>query len=483
MTISGAIRLACLLMVAGLWCSTVAQEALTDALCAACPDPARDIGPDNLPPKEKTENFMWVRTEEGIDLIRNPEWAGDAPEVQCQRCPDPFGSISWSNVPVSESYDPEFTWRREVGADGSPHLILERNPKWSGERSTEEGRELIDEGLVTQRIDRSDSVYHATGEHVFQHELLKNIGGVLSQGTVGFVGSGRLPTVELVLDADGKYPGYIAVNGASALSRYRIRFAELLPAALFVDSEGTSLYTLWSADRLPATFSADAGFVETERGLGSVAIEFAGTRYEDALIFLDLCASCVAVPEDTLNAVIAESLAAAEVASRTVSYINTDVGASFRLQARDTSRVAVVGTVSRYYWSAGIDEAQAVSIERILPMVVPREMRASANRHLDILLRDHGLENHHILLLMNGIDATRELRQEAGLAARRKLADALYLFETLALLRATKQNSPEQWSKFMAALSSDWLVRQQTRSWELYTRTFCSVYSDINSCG
>ncbi|MDE0453547.1 MAG: hypothetical protein OXI90_17480 [Gammaproteobacteria bacterium] len=427
---------------------------------------------------------MWVRTDWGVDLVPNPEWSGEAPEVQCQRCPDPFSTISWSNVPVPEGDDPEYKWRRKVHEDGTPLLALEKNPNWGGEQPTGDGEESINEELVEQSIDRSNSVYHASGEHVLRREVLENIGGVLSQGTIGLGEDGHFPTVELLLDADGEYPGYIAVNGASASSRYHIRYAELVPAALFVDGGGTSLYTLWSFDKLPATFSEDAGFVKTKRGLGLVAIEFAGTRYEDAMVFLDICAACEAVPEHTIESVIAEILAAGEIARpRTGSYINTDVGASFRLEDWDASRVAVAGIVSRYYWSMETDEGQAVSIKRVWPMVAPGDMRANANRFLDLLFSNRDIENRHILLLMDGIDAMRQLREEAGLAARRKLADALYLFETLALLRTTKQNSPEQWSKFMTALSSDWLVRQQKRPWELYTKTFCSVYPEVSNCG
>ena len=69
----------------------VEAESAPDAeLCAVCPDPARDIGPDNLPPKEKTGAYFWVSTEKGIDLVRDRDWNADVPEVLCRRCPNPF---------------------------------------------------------------------------------------------------------------------------------------------------------------------------------------------------------------------------------------------------------------------------------------------------------------------------------------------------------------------------------------------------------
>jgi len=126
-----------------------------------------------------------------------------------------------------------------------------------------------------------------TEQDVFRQDLLRSIGGVLSQSIVEIEEGGHFPTVELGLGPDGEYPGHIIVNGSSLSGLYRIRYEELVPMALFVDSGGTSLFTLWGADKLPDDFAKDAGFVEATDGRGHVAIEFAGTRYENALVFLD----------------------------------------------------------------------------------------------------------------------------------------------------------------------------------------------------
>ena len=482
---SDAGRLAALLIVAGLAPHAAAQDVSAEALCEACPDPARDIGPDNLPSKDKTGGYMWVVTDAGIDLVRNPDWSGDVPEVEslpCRRCPDPFSEMSSRNLPVSGD-NQRFRWTRK----GPRHIALEKNPNWrGGQPNGDDGKTTEEKDPITRAIDRNESEYHATGDGVFRRDLLENIGGVLSQGIVEVSRGGPSPAVELVLDEEGEYPGYILVHGASIASAYRIRYADLVPAALFVDSGGTSLYTLWSADKLPAAFSENAGFVSAKRGLGSVAIEFFGTRYEEALTFLDMCNSCVDIPDDVIEAEVAQYLEAVgeSAAPRPESYINTDVRTSFRLEERDGGgRVAVAGTVSRFYWSPGGEEAQSVSLDRVWPIVRSDELRARAIRRLDVVLGNRALEDRHILLLMLGIDALRTLREEVGLAARRRLADAAYLFETLALLRATKLNAPERWSAFMAALSSDWLVRRHREPWELYSKTFCAVYPGVAGCG
>lgn len=457
-----------------------AQSAPDARLCAVCPDPARDIGPYNLPPKEKTGAYFWVSAEEGIDLVRDRNWSADVPEVRCRRCPNPFGGPSWSNLPVSGD-DQEFVWVRKV-RDGTRMISAERNPNWTGEppsRAEEEPEK--DDDVVKHPLDRSGSVYHVTGQDVFRQDLLRSIGGVLSQSVVEVEETGHSPNVELGLEPDGEYPGHIIVNGYSLSGLYRIRYEELVPMVLFVDSGGTSLFTLWDADKLPENFAEEAGFAEATHGRGHVAIEFAGTRYEGALTFLDVCRACVADTKALESAQLAQRLDAGEnsASERPSNYINSDVGGTFRLVGRDAGRAAVTGSVSRFYWSAVSDAVQAVSVDTTRQIVRPEELRSKAKQVLQLAedqLCNRALEDQYILLLMQGIDVLRPVRAEVSLEARRMLADAFYLFETLALLRGAKRNAPDQWSAFVAALSSDWLVVQYPEPWERYTKAWRRVF-------
>ena len=244
--------------------------------------------------------------------------------------------------------------------------------------------------------------------------------------------------------------------------------------ALFVDSGGTSLYTLWSDDRLPATFQREAGFAKYDGGPGFLAIEFAGTRYADALYFLDTCQACVAIPDDDSGAAVnARTATDTEAGSeRPSSYINADVDSPFEVEETSAGAIEVSGGIIRFYWRGDAGTGERVSVVRKQPIVRPGELRANVDRWVT------ERENVHINLLRAGFD----LRKEGRILGRRRLADAFFLFETLALLRATKLRSPEDWSVFMAVLSSAWFVRHNREPWERYTETFCGVYSAEVEC-
>ena len=265
-----------------------------------------------------------------------------------------------------------------------------------------------------------------------------------------------------------------APNDGAVTGRYRIRYDDLVPMALFVDSGGTSLYTLWGDDRLPATFRREAGFAKYDGGPGVLAIEFAGTRYADALYFLDTCQACVAVPDDDSGAAVnARTATDTEAGSeRPSSYINTDVDSPFEVEETSAGAIEVSGGIIRFYWRGDAGTGERVSVVRKQPIVRPGELRANVDRWVT------ERENAHINLLRAGFD----LRKEGRILGRRRLADAFFLFETLALLRATKLRSPEDWSVFMAVLSSAWFVRHNREPWERYTETFCGVYSAEVEC-
>ena len=225
---------------------------------------------------------------------------------------------------------------------------------------------------------------------------------------------------------------------------------------------------------MPATFRREAGFAKYDGGPGVLAIEFAGTRYADALYFLDTCQACVAVPDDDSGAAVnARTATDTEAGSeRPSSYINTDVDSPFEVEETSAGAIEVSGGIIRFYWRGDAGTGERVSVVRKQPIVRPGELRANVDRWVT------ERENAHIDLLRAGFD----LRKEGRILGRRRLADAFFLFETLALLRATKLRSPEDWSVFMAVLSSAWFVRHNREPWERYTETFCGVYSEEVEC-
>ena len=169
--------------------------------------------------------------------------------------------------------------------------------------------------------------------------------GGLSQGSVAKDRDGQAPKVELALRRDGAYAGHVLVSDGEATRRYRIRYDELVPMALFVDGGGTSLYTFWNAERLPPNFQREAGFAKYDVGQGFVAIEFAATRFADALHFLDTCGRCVAFPDDDSDASVRARRTgrfASEAGNeRRGNYINADVDSTFEIEQTGAHAIKV----------------------------------------------------------------------------------------------------------------------------------------------
>ena len=457
-----------------------------------CPDPDARLSRANYPPRDDNFSRMFVATESGLKIVPNPHWTGAKAAAKGEWCGllcrrDPYAPVGITNQLRRNDANPyTYMFLRENST-----IAIKRNPHWvwraankAIENSTlypplplmelggsspevDLGAEESGSEIVSSSVDRTGVAYHATGNDVFQLAVLQTIGGVLSQGSVAGGRDGQAPKVEFALGLDGAYPGHVLVSDGVARGRYRIRYDELVPMALFVDGGGTSLYTLWSADSLPANFQREAGFGKYDGGPGFVAIEFAATRFADTLYFLDTCAACVAFPDDDSEAVVNERTSSdAEAGSeRLSSYINADVGSPFELEETSAGAIEVTGGISRFRWSAEVGSRRA-SVDRKQPIVRPGELQANVDRWLA------EKEDDHILRLMAGID----MRKEGSIPGRRKLADAFFLFETLALLRATKLHWPEDWSAFMAVLSSEWFVRKNREPWERYTETFCGVY-------
>ncbi len=465
-----------------------------------CPDPEAPLSRANYPPRDDNFSRMFVPSESGLALVPNPHWNGEESTLDqwCGvQCPNPYAPLSPANMPRRNDAT---AWMWVVRSASAMALV--RNPNWvvaaqleavlssaplpALEASTGEADGEFDE-IVLDSLDRTGSVYHPVGDDVLQRKVLQSIGGVLSQGGTVPVLRGQQPTsVEFMLGPDGAYPGYVGVSDGAWIGRYRIRYTDLVPMALFVDSGGTSLYTLWEEDKLPANFPSEAGFARHARGPGFVALEFAGTRYADALRFLDTCVGCVRVPDDEQAAASNAGAmfdAAASGGRRSSSYINTDVGSLFGLQDMDGDLVTVTGGIVRIHWSGETRTGREISIDARQPVVGVRELRANVDRSIEDVLRDRVIEAKHMLLLMRGQDLLRDIREEANLRGRRRLADAFCLFETLALLRSTKFHVPDAWSAFMVALSLDWIVARNREPWERYSETFCNVYPESRECG
>ena len=456
-----------------------------------CPHPDAPLSRVNHPPRDDNFSRMFIATESGLKIVPNPHWNGAEAAAKGEwcglLCRDPYAPIDITNqFRMNEASPYLFVFDRNGAA-----IQVKRNPHWVGEAieaatlypplpllglggsSTEVdlGAEESGSEIVSRSVDRTGVAYHATGNDVFQPVVLQTIGGVLSQGSVGGGRDGRAPKVEFALGPDGAYPGHVLVSDGAVDGRYRIAYDELVPMALFVDGGGTSLYTLWGDNRLPANFQREAGFAKYDVGHGFVAIEFAATRFADALYFVDTCDRCVAFPDDDSEASVRARMTGrfgTEAGSeRRRSYINADVGSTFEVEETGAGAIEVTGDIIRFYWSADAGAGQRVSVDTKRPIVRPGELRANVDRWLA------EFDDVRILRLMAGFD---ERKKGSGSMQRRRLADAFFLFETLALLRASKLHWPEDWSAFMAVLSSKSFVRKNREPWERYTEIFCGVY-------
>ena len=430
--------------------AVVAVSSINDAtaqgevLCPVCPDTYRSIAPDNLPVPTDAMRYMWVVTESGLKAVRNPKWKGTGRSSQSQ------------------------------------------NPPESSERERNSGRvcqqyEQDVACVLTAEPDRSDSVYHRLGYDIFSPDNLESIGGVISQYDELLASSGSPVTVAIELRRDGSYPGHILVSDGVAEGRYPIDYADLVAMTLFISSGGTSLYTLWERERLPENFKRSAGFMEhTEEG--HVALEFGKTRYADALHFVDTCIGCVAPSNNQLvskaNGEIGGDTSAGPGDDESYeSFVNADLGALFSLNI-NSNNAEVDGKILRFYWDMADEFSKHLIVRAVRPLVLPAELPAQIAENLAKVSLDR-----EIVALTRGIDLRQKMLDEGNEPSRRKLADGLFLFETLALLRSARKNAPEEWAVFRQALASEMMVRAEKEPWERYTELYCrSVYVNTRVC-
>ena len=317
-----------------------------------------------------------------------------------------------------------------------------------------------DLSITTRNVSRTAG---AAGLDVFTSGNLARTGGVLSQADSLIDLSGNPVPVWVELAADQPYPGHIDVyrTGSTMRYEYPIEYNDLVPMVLFVDSGGTSLYTLWESDsgRFPPDFERDTGFVNHRLG-GMIALEFQGTRYSDAVFFLDICKwTCVEPADDDLDSVVERintELDGRPVDSdlpevmyiRDGTYINTDVDLPFQVSV-EGNLFFVDGNVARLH--PNVSSRDRIVIHSAYRIVASEEFRWHFVRVLDEWLASEILA---------------------------KVVDVHFLFETLALLRSAKESSPDEWKSFRQALESKVLVRANLEPWYRYSRSFCSLYSD-----
>ena len=235
--------------------------------------------------------------------------------------------------------------RRTIRATGVVCLLLVAGSSIdiSGQPSPNRTPRVAYNALSVLKVPRTP-VLHPTGYGAIARGNLLRIGGVLSQADALVDRIGEDINIRVELESRDTYPGYILVSLADTTTphRYLIDYADLLAMTLFVDSGGTSLYTLWDSDGdgLPPNFGHNAGFLD-HRLEGSVALEFHGTRHADALYFLDTCQGCVE-PADGMLTEVVERINAGTSGGRYTdidsndierladTYLNTDVDLSFQ---------------------------------------------------------------------------------------------------------------------------------------------------------
>lgn len=333
--------------------------------------------------------------------------------------------------------------------------------------------------IYTGAIERS-SEYHSRGSEVLGQKVFESIGGVLSQTTI----LGNPVAVSIAPGPPGTYPGYIMVHRDYVQAMYEIDYEDLVPMALFVDSGGTSLYTLWEDNELPRNFRYDAGFIEHPND-GLVALEFGGTHYADALYFLDTCEGCIGLSNDNLADKLNEDIFRSQdfeaiPNNSYISYINTDVALDFPASIY-ADRWIIEGNIARLYWRMSEESPNGIVISSAKMIVRPDELSINIDRRLDEISKDmKSLKDWRtdVSKLQETQILQMPLQWERGEHSRRKLADAFFLFETLALLRSAKETSSEKWSTFMQALSSEAIVNTNREPWERYTRSVCLIYQD-----
>lgn len=301
---------------------------------------------------------------------------------------------------------------------------------------------------------RKSSEFHpATVPQIYRHSVLAAIRGVLAQASIEYPEN----KVALAL-GQGECSECIRVSTLDKNVVYHIAYDDLVPMVLFVEGGGVSLYTIPSHGTSTldyAHFQIDAGFVSSSNEIGLIALEFKGTKYEQALQFLDLC-----------NDLCVESSPPYDWAS----YINHDAEQKYTFSFAATT-LRINGGVFRTYWKdkGAVTDNRQVIITGEVAISPPDRLAKRLSMCTDPKLRSK-----------RGYCADEVLEKLPAAKPHDDLSNAYYLYHTLALLRTAKRSAPGTWSEFLEHLMSEALVADNPSTWNRYTESFCSIYG--NQC-
>ena len=268
-----------------------------------------------------------------------------------------------------------------------------------------------------------------------------------------------------------------------------ISYVDLVPMAMFVDSQRTSLYTLWDDDVLPENYVQNVGFVD-HINEGHIAFEFSSTRFEHPLYYLDTCDGCEGEADNNLrtrvnNEISHESysnLEPMDLLDISRTYLNLDSEPEYFLDS-DGTALQIQGRIARYHPQIEFNDDDTVSIVmRDVNSIVHSE---DLNENIERIIREarsarEDLNPKQVEEMNELIDEYR--RTEETDEAKTNLDDVYFLFETLALLRSVKTNEPSTWAKFLRTLSSSSMVQNQPEPWIRYTRSYCRVDGSRPEC-
>lgn len=330
-------------------------------------------------------------------------------------------------------------------------------------------------------FDRSDSIFHQRGtQGVFARHIIPRIGGVISQSDlVPSIGIDSLAVVIEPLASAPYYPGYLLVEHDGTRAQYGITYEDLVPIAIFAESGGTSIYTLFDFDESEdLDFRMNAGFIDHNR-IGQIALEFAKTRFSDAILFIDICEICLGDSNVALASRIVQEVSDDNSSSFATlrgdsGYINTDLGLPYTWSISG-NRAEIFGRIARVYWSVGSDGS--LSIDGASMILAAEELEFEfddGSSRLTDFLPFYFPELHD--------NSNPDESEQIENSIRKLVSDAHFLFRTIALLRTSRATNPDAWDEFLEVLASEPMVRANAKPWNQYAESLCSVFPKRKIC-
>ena len=336
--------------------------------------------------------------------------------------------------------------------------------------------------LIRRAMPPPDVKFRPVGRHSLEAGTLRYIGGVISQAWDIVDAMGSPANVHVAISDDDEYPGYLSISIGESNHQYTISYTDLVPMAMFVDSQRTSLYTLWDDDVLPENYAQNAGLVDHVRE-GHIAFEFSNTRFERPLHYVDTCHGCVGEADSSLRTrtnneisqVSYSNLGLEDMIAIDGTYLNLDSEPEYSLHNSGTA-FQLRGRIARYYPKTEVNDDNTVSIfiEKVSSIVRSEQLNENTERIIsEARIAGHEISSYVIVEFR---------RTETSHEAKTSLDDVYFLFETLALLRSAKTSEPHTWAMFLRALASDPLVQNQPEPWIRYTRSYCRVDATMPEC-